>query len=539
MKNQPEVLVIDDEQIICDSCQRILSNENFKVDTDTDAKGGYEKALANNYDLILLDLNMREMDGIQLLTKLRKDKPDVPVFIITGYPTKETKEESRNLGVLSYILKPFKPNEILDPAKSIIYQSGSGFIKNKDEVETAKQEKASEWQPAENNYWFYKNGWVQKGSRSLVKVGGQYPDLFNEPVQSMKLATAGEPIYRGFPIAELSFKNDIKVMIPSPVSGKIIEINTKLINNPSLFEEDDSRDNWIATIMPDNLGEDLKMCETRNLVLLSNNEKESTKYFNQLTSLGYTANNAGTIEDAIKTMSDEEEKVIVCDAKTFGEQGPLHIEALKAKMPEAKIIVFNVTDTNLEHLYREKKIFYYAVDPISRKEISSILFGAFCFTKDRETTESNKTTFLPPTVNRIQITNKFSKKVALLAYDNVLQFNKGTGYLLIQKLHDNLYPIEIDHTKDVIRMKDSSSSQKISLEKMKNDKIIVLYKEDMNKITGSIVKLTETYENSNGQDNQLIKIAIQPLRMDNNELVLDMYTTKALTEIIEYEMTIK
>ena len=99
MKTQQSVLVIDDEQIICDSCHSILSNEDVKVDTDTDAVGGYQKALNNDYDLILLDLNMRELDGMQLLSKLRKDKPDVPVIIITGYPTKETKEESKSLGV--------------------------------------------------------------------------------------------------------------------------------------------------------------------------------------------------------------------------------------------------------------------------------------------------------------------------------------------------------------------------------------------------------------------------------------------------------
>lgn len=537
MKNQASVLVIDDEQIICDSCQRILSSEDVKVDTDTDAKGGYQKALLNNYDLILLDLNMKEMDGMQLLTSLRKDKPNVPVIIITGYPTKETREESKNLGVTNYILKPFKPNEILDPVKDIIFKAGSGIIRAKDAG--AKQEKVSDWKAAETNFRFYKNGWMQKGEGNLVKVGGQYPDLFSEPVQSMRIAEAGETVYRGFPIAELSFENNLKVMIPSPVSGKIMEVNTKVIANPALFEDDRNSDNWLAVIMPENIDEDLAKCEVRNVVLFSNNEKESGKYFDQLSGLGYIAGKAANADEAASSLLNSEEKVIVCDAKTFGEQGPLQIEALKAKMPESKIIVFNTTDSKIEALYREKKIFYYAVDPVSRKEISSILFGAFCFTKDKESTESNKTTFLPPAVNRIQITNKHSKKVSLLAYDNVLQFNKGAGYVLIEKLHENLFPIEIDHTRNILKMKDSSSGQKISQEKMKNDKIIVIFKEDMKKMPGSIVRQTETYENSNGPNNVLVKIAIQPPKTDSEELVLDLYTTKALAELLEREMITK
>ena len=55
MKNQPSVLVIDDEQIICDSCNRILSNEDYKVETNTNPNEGYQKAITNNYDLLLLD----------------------------------------------------------------------------------------------------------------------------------------------------------------------------------------------------------------------------------------------------------------------------------------------------------------------------------------------------------------------------------------------------------------------------------------------------------------------------------------------------
>src|SRR5208283_3824292 len=101
----------------------------------------------------------------------------------------------------------------------------------------------------------------------------------------------------------------------------------------------------------------------------------------------------------------------------------------------------------LETLYREKKIFYYAVDPISTKEIASILYGAYCFTKDKELIENTQTTFLPVTIRRIQITNRYSKKVVVLAYDNVIQFNKGVGFVLIQKLLDNAFPLEIVHTK--------------------------------------------------------------------------------------------
>ena len=71
----------------------------------------------------------------------------------------------------------------------------------------------------------------------------------------------------------------------------------------------------------------------------------------------------------------------------------------------------------------------------------------------------------------------------LLVYDNVLQVNKGAGYLLIQRLLNNLYPLEIDHTQNISRYNDPSASQKISREKLKNERIIILYKDNLNSIS--------------------------------------------------------
>ena len=532
MKNQSSILIVDDEQIICDSCNRILTKEDYRVDTDTNPNNGYQKALANHYDLILLDLNMRDMDGIQFLTKLRKDKPDVPVIIITGYPTKETKEESKSLGVLNYILKPFKPSEILDPVNSVIKQTLQEQMKVIAKAE--KKEKLLEWTSLHKNYFFYKNGWLQQSPNNYVRIGGHFPVLINEPISSIKLAEVNDEIFRGFPIAEISFANNTKVIIPSPISGKVVEINNELKKNPSIIEGE--KNNWIATFLPDHLEEDLPLCETRSITFFS---KEKNNYYDQLINLGYIVNNATSADEALNYISKENEKVIVFDAKSFSEKGPQIIEAIKEKFSDTKIIVFNETNTQLETLYREKKIFYYAVDPIPGKEISSILFDAFCYHKDKENTENNQTTYLPQTINRIHITNRHSQKVVLLAYDNILQVNKGVGYLLTQKLLNNSYPIEMDHTKTICSINDPSSSQKISQEKMKSEKIIVLYKEDMNKIPGSISKRSETYSNAGNSDNSLIKIAVQPSLSTNDEIVFDINTTKALSEFINTEMTSK
>ena len=130
MEKHPLILVIDDEPVVCESCHRILSLEDFKVDTNTNPISGYNQALENNYDLIILDLIMDDLDGMELLAKLRDKKPYVPVIIITGYPTWESKRKSHDLDVFYYIIKPFKPVEILEPIKRILKHSIPSFGKN-------------------------------------------------------------------------------------------------------------------------------------------------------------------------------------------------------------------------------------------------------------------------------------------------------------------------------------------------------------------------------------------------------------------------
>jgi len=117
MNHKPYILVIDDEKHICDCCERIFSNAGYRVDTDMSGINGFRQALKNPYDAIVLDLKLKESDGMQLLYEIRKKKPDVPAVIITGYPSEETKQKSTTLGVTNYITKPFELTVLLSLVK--------------------------------------------------------------------------------------------------------------------------------------------------------------------------------------------------------------------------------------------------------------------------------------------------------------------------------------------------------------------------------------------------------------------------------------
>ena len=106
------ILVIDDEAVVCLSCQRILGALGHAVEYRQSALDGLSAAVGGEYDLILLDLMMPELDGLEVLKRLREQGVSSEVVIITGYGTVETAVEAMKRGAADYVAKPFTPDEL-------------------------------------------------------------------------------------------------------------------------------------------------------------------------------------------------------------------------------------------------------------------------------------------------------------------------------------------------------------------------------------------------------------------------------------------
>jgi len=116
MKQEPKkaisVLVVDDEQIMQDSCSRILVKEGFTVATADCGEAALEHCDRESYDLVLLDLKMPGMGGIKTLNRLKEMDPGITILIMTGYPSIETAVRAIKLGAYDYITKPFTPDAL-------------------------------------------------------------------------------------------------------------------------------------------------------------------------------------------------------------------------------------------------------------------------------------------------------------------------------------------------------------------------------------------------------------------------------------------
>lgn len=109
----PRLLIVDDEEAIQIALKRILLSEGYEVDCAGSGTEGIEKALAGNYDIALLDLRMPDISGIEVLGRLKKDKPNTVCYIVTAYASYESAIEATRMGADGYILKPFVPDELL------------------------------------------------------------------------------------------------------------------------------------------------------------------------------------------------------------------------------------------------------------------------------------------------------------------------------------------------------------------------------------------------------------------------------------------
>jgi len=106
------ILIVDDEDIVVRSCLRILADTDYAVDV---ARGGAEalkKIDETVYDVLLVDIMMPQINGLEVLQHVRQKRPDSEVIIFTGLSQSETALRAQELGAFAYLPKPFEPEDI-------------------------------------------------------------------------------------------------------------------------------------------------------------------------------------------------------------------------------------------------------------------------------------------------------------------------------------------------------------------------------------------------------------------------------------------
>ena len=106
------ILIVDDEEIVIRSCLRILAGDEFQVESVQDGREALKKIEENTYDVVILDIMMPNIDGLEVLRRVKETHPNVDVIMITGLSQVDTAVQAMKLGAFDYISKPFEPDEL-------------------------------------------------------------------------------------------------------------------------------------------------------------------------------------------------------------------------------------------------------------------------------------------------------------------------------------------------------------------------------------------------------------------------------------------
>ncbi|MBW2036941.1 MAG: response regulator [Deltaproteobacteria bacterium] len=134
---KPRILIVDDEQEFVDSLSERLAIRDFDVTTSSSGEDALEKVKKYNFDVIILDVKMPGMSGIETLREIKRIKPLTEVIMFTGHAEVETAIEGMKLGALDYLLKPCKTEDLVS-------KINMGYDRKAKQEERIRQAKASE-----------------------------------------------------------------------------------------------------------------------------------------------------------------------------------------------------------------------------------------------------------------------------------------------------------------------------------------------------------------------------------------------------------
>ncbi|MEP7320243.1 MAG: sigma-54 dependent transcriptional regulator, partial [Panacibacter sp.] len=140
MRNK--ILIIDDDLDMCLLLSRFLTKHGYEADTAHSGNKGLAKFREGNFDIVLCDFRLGDMDGKDVLIEIKKEKPEAIVLIITGYSDIKTAVDVIKLGAYDYITKPLIPDEVLSVLKNALSQNGKVNTPANEEVRNKISEKS-------------------------------------------------------------------------------------------------------------------------------------------------------------------------------------------------------------------------------------------------------------------------------------------------------------------------------------------------------------------------------------------------------------
>ncbi len=249
-KAKRRILVVDDEITVCKSIRQSILSESYEVDMALSGEEALKKDRENPYDLIITDLMMPGISGLDLLRAVRDQRPEATVIMITGYPTIKTAVESVKLGAFDYLPKPFTPAD-LRGVVARAFKMAEGEVQG--ELEGTPSRIPSGY------YYMLGHTWLKLDGENRGTVGIVHDFLkVVGIITQLDLPKVGEAVSQGNLCAKITDAGQTGHRIWSPASGSVVEVNDALIADSSLLRRDPYGQGFLFRIDMTSVEEDLQ-----------------------------------------------------------------------------------------------------------------------------------------------------------------------------------------------------------------------------------------------------------------------------------------
>ena len=242
MSSGADILVIDDEQVVLSAIAKLLSLEGLSSDGALSGKAALDKLANTGFRLILTDLMLPDISGLELIQLIAERWPSTPLIAMSGYATAEKAVETIRRGAFDFLPKPFDSEELL----GVIDRA------NRYASPLARQ------RPVDRRYHFGIHSWAELGKDGFATIGAG-ESFFGTlgAVELVDLPEVNEGLIQGAALARIEAAAQHVHTVCSPLSGRVIERNPKLMASIGLIDTDPFCDGWLVRMIPTDLDGEL------------------------------------------------------------------------------------------------------------------------------------------------------------------------------------------------------------------------------------------------------------------------------------------
>ncbi|MBT3217563.1 MAG: response regulator [Proteobacteria bacterium] len=253
------ILVIDDEEIVHRSLKRILLRQGHTVDAVLCAREGLDMLVGGDYDLVITDLMMPEINGIELLKTMKEWSLDVPTVMVTGYPTIRSAVEALRLGAVDYLAKPFTRQELLGPVNRAIRRGLDVPVEVEEEQSTGEglNPPNLDLKPGDA-FYLSEHSWAVFRQDGMMDVGIESSFLAAiGPVASIELPDDGDLVEQGYVGFKMLTESKELHCVFMPLSGQVVKVNGEVTAG------DIDPFTWLVRLLPTAMELELELLKLR------------------------------------------------------------------------------------------------------------------------------------------------------------------------------------------------------------------------------------------------------------------------------------